>query len=132
MPSHQHTAATVLVVENDAMINMAAVDAIVDQGYLALSAASADEALIVLAAHPEIEVLFTDIKMPGSIDGLVLASATHRDHPLIDIVIASGSLRPTADEMPAGAAFLPKPYSAKQVADALHKVINQTSRLARL
>ena len=130
MPAHQHTALTVLIVEDDPMINMAAVDAIVDQGYLALSAANADDALVVLAAHPEIEVLFTDIKMPGSIDGLVLARLTHREHPLIDIVIASGNLRPPADEMPAGAAFLPKPYSAKQIADVLHKLMNQTTRLA--
>lgn len=130
MPTHQQTAPTVLVVEDDVLINMAAVDAIVDHGYLALSAANADEALLVLAAHPEVDVLFTDIKMPGSIDGLALAGVTRRDRPRIDIVIASGTLHPSRNEMPAGAAFLPKPYSAKQIADALRRLTDQTSRLA--
>ena len=128
MTAHQH-AATILVVEDDALINKAAVDAIREQGYLALSAANADEALLVIAAHWEIDVLFTDIKMPGSIDGLALAGVTRRDHPRIDIVIASGTLHPTGDEMPARATFLPKPYSPKQITDALRGLIDETARL---
>ena len=130
MPAHRQIAATVLVVEDDAMINLTTVDTIREQGYFVLSAADADEALLVLAAHPEVNVLFTDIKMPGSIDGLALAGLTRRDYPLIEIVIASGTLCPSRDEMPARATFLPKPYSVKQIAETLGALMTQTIRLA--
>ena len=118
--------ATVLVVEDDSMIRMGVITAVQDEGYLVLSAANADEALRVLDAHPDIDVLFTDIRMPGSMDGLALANRVHQSHPQMEIVIASGNLQPASDRMPLGARFLPKPYEILQIGDVLRDLIDQT------
>jgi len=118
--------ATVLVVEDDAMIRIETIGAIQDEGYLVLSADDADQALGALEAHPEVDVLFTDIRMPGSMDGLALANWVRRRHPQMEIVIASGNLQPAADRMPERAKFLAKPYSALQIGDILRAMIDQT------
>ncbi|MEO6395979.1 MAG: response regulator [Devosia sp.] len=129
MSGHKHPISTVLVVEDDVLINMAPVMSIRNRGYLVLSAANAGEAMLVLEVHSEIDVLFTDVKMPGSIDGLGLALAARSSHPHIEIVIASGTFRPTEQELPARAVFLPKPYSAEQIGDILRDLIDDAPRL---
>ena len=121
--------ATVLVVEDETMIKKGTVESVGEEGYLALSASDADEALLMLAAHPEIDVLFTDIRMPGSMDGLALANEVRSTYPKMQVVIASGNLRPATDRMPKGATFLPKPYSTLQIAAALHELIDQSRPL---
>jgi len=118
--------ATVLVVEDNAVVRMGILSAIQDEGYLALSACDADEALIKLSNHAEVDVLFTDIRMPGSMDGLALANRIRQSHPGMEIIIASGNLHPTADRMPSRALFLPKPYNALQIGAILRKLIDQT------
>ncbi len=126
MTSRPQGPATVLVVEDDVLIKLGAINAIEDEGYLTLWACDADEALLALGAHPEIDVLFTDIRMPGSMDGLALANVAARAHPQMAIIIASGNSRPTVGQMPAHAKFLSKPYSPVQVGDILRGVIDQT------
>ncbi len=70
------------------------------------------QALAILReASRSVELLFTDVKMPGSIDGMQLARLVTATWPSIPVLIASGHIRPTPDEMPARSRFLPKPYT---------------------
>lgn len=101
---------SVLVVEDEPMIRMDVVDLLEEAGYAVHDCGGADAALRVLALHPEISVLFTDVDMPGTMDGLGLARMVATLRPDVRIVVASGRLRPLADEIPGGGAFLAKPY----------------------
>jgi CheY-like chemotaxis protein len=111
--------AVVLVVEDDPLIRMDAVWIIEDAGYTVLEAASADEAISILETRFDITTIFTDVEMPGSMDGLKLAFAVRDRWPPVRIIIASGRIRPEANEMPRDALFLNKPYSQTQVAQAI-------------
>src|ERR1700712_1465027 len=99
MATGSQVPATVLVVEDDALTRLRAVRAVEAQGYLSLSAGDADEALVTLEAHGEIDVLFTDVAMPGSMDGMDLATEARRLHPGMEIIIASGGRHP-GERMP--------------------------------
>lgn len=109
----------VLVVEDDAFIRMDAVDIFETAGYRVLEAENADVALRLLEAHPEISVLFTDIEMPGSMDGMKLAAAVADRWPPVRIIVASGRVSPAAGELPPLARFLSKPYQPSQIQLAL-------------
>lgn len=109
----------VLVVEDDAFIRMDAVDIFETAGYRVLEAENADLALMLLETHPEITVLFTDIEMPGSMDGMKLAAAVADRWPPVRIIVASGRVSPAAGELPPLAHFLSKPYQPSQVQRAL-------------
>jgi CheY-like chemotaxis protein len=100
----------VLVVEDEPLIRMTAADLIADAGWHVLEAADATEALDVIAAHPEVTVLFTDVNMPGPVDGLRLAECVHRNHPHIELVVTSGRRNIIEDALPDDGTFLPKPY----------------------
>lgn len=115
----ESVAATILVVEDDALTRLCAVIAVEEAGYLSIVSENADEALVALGRYPQIGALFTDVRMPGSMNGLALAAETRRLWPRIGILVASGDANPRADELPAGAVFLRKPYSATQVESAL-------------
>lgn len=104
----------VLVVDDEPLIRMNAADMLADAGWTALEAADADEALEVLRAHPEVTVLFTDINMPGTMDGLDLARRVHQLRPDVHLVITSGKLRPGQGELPGAGRFLGKPYQERQ------------------
>lgn len=102
--------AIILVVEDDALISMWVEDALTDAGHTVRLAGNADHAMRFLESDESIEVVFTDIDMPGSMDGLDLAAVVHDKWPPLKIVIASGNHRPSKDEMPPDAMFLQKPY----------------------
>ncbi len=107
--------ATVLVVDDEPLVLMNAVEMIEDAGWSALEAANSAEALKVLGDHPQIDVLFTDINMPGDMDGLELAACVHKLRPHVHLVITSGK-RILADcTLPDDGTFLPKPYGYDQV-----------------
>lgn len=120
----RNTAATVLVVEDQVLIRNSAVQIVEDQGYLALQAGSGDEAMSVLRAHPEIDVLFTDVVMAGSLDGLGLAANTHTSYPKIAIVVTSGTADRTS-QLPEGATFICKPYAPDDLAAIFQRCIDQ-------
>ena len=109
------TQAAVLVVDDEALVRMYAVDVLRDAGHVVFEAASADEALDVLDEHEEIGVLFTDINMPGPLDGLDLARMVHARRPKIHIILTSGRLRPPAEAIPDDGRFLAKPYAGEAV-----------------
>jgi CheY-like chemotaxis protein len=101
----------VLVVEDEPLVRMTAVDELEEAGFHALEAANADVALAVLEAHSdEVQVLFTDVNMPGSMDEKALAEWVHQRWPHIRLLISSGYARPHPDEIPDCGHFVPKPY----------------------
>lgn len=112
-------ARTVLVVEDDPLVLISAVAKIEDAGQEVLEASNADAAIALLVAHPQIRVVFTDIEMPGSMDGLKLAAYV-RDHwPPVAIIVTSGRVLPDESLVPADGAFLAKPYRSEDLASHL-------------
>lgn len=113
-----------LVVEDDALIRMDAAAILEDAGYRVLEAGGSDEALAVLADHcTEIDVLFTDVDMPGSINGFGLAREAARFWPHMNILVASGRHTPAPGDMPDGAVFVNKPFSAEVVHGRLREIL---------
>src|ERR1700712_2988310 len=110
----------VLIVEDDELIRALAVDIVEEAGFLAVEAANADDAVTILETRSDIAVLFTDINMPGSIDGLKLAHAVRDRWPPIKIIITSGRIVLSEAEMPSGSIFLGKPYLSADVVGAIH------------
>lgn len=102
--------ATILIVEDELFVRMIGADALEQAGYRVLEAGTADEALRMLEQASDVKVLFTDIRMPGSMDGLALAAAVHRRWPGIRILVTSGDTRPSNDALPDDGRFLAKPY----------------------
>lgn len=114
MNLHRHI---VLVAEDQSLIRLDAVEILTAHGYEVMEADGADEALTILEAHArEIGILFTDIEMPGSVDGLELARQVGRGCPWISILIASGRKRPPSADMPDGSHFLSKAYDPRHMA----------------
>jgi two-component system, response regulator PdtaR len=109
----------VLIVEDEFLIRMDAVDMIRAAGFDVIEAANADEAILILEDRLDITVVFTDIHMPGSMDGLKLAAAIRGRWPPIRIVATSGRAKIGEDDLPSGSRFLPKPYNARQIVETL-------------
>jgi CheY-like chemotaxis protein len=118
----------VLVVEDDFLLRIDATDMIKSAGFEVIQAASADEAIAVLEARADIAVVFTDIQMPGSMDGLKLARAVRGRWPPIKIVATSGLSHIQEDDLPEGGRFLPKPYNAIQITGLLFEVTQGAGR----
>ena len=113
----------VLIVEDEFLLRMDAVDMIAAAGFEVLEAGNADEAIEILEARRDITVVFTDIQMPGSMDGLKLARAVRGRWPPIKIVATSGHLHVSETDLPEGGRFLAKPYSPKQVTGVLRELM---------
>ena len=109
----------VLIVEDEVMIRMGATALVEDLGCKFFEASSADEAIALLEQHPQITIVFTDIQMAGSMDGLELAAYARRRWPPLKFIIVSGNHVATAVEMPEGARFFPKPYNAAAIGEAI-------------
>src|SRR5438477_11149223 len=95
----------VLIVEDEMLLRMRAVDIVEDAGFTPLEAVNADDAMALLESRSDIELLFTDIQMPGSMNGLKLAHAVHERWPSIKIILVSGQVRPGESERPADSRF---------------------------
>src|ERR1700734_2024035 len=108
-------APAILVVEDEMLLRMRAVDMVEDAGFTPVEAVNADDALAILESRSDIELLFTDIQMPGSIDGLKLAHAVRERWPLIKIILVSGQLKLTDDDKPVDSRFFGKPIDVKQM-----------------
>ena len=109
----------ILIVEDELLLRMDSAEVIEKAGLEVIQAANADEAIAILTARPDIHVVFTDIQMPGSMDGLKLARFVRNRWPPIKIVATSGHVRVEDDDLPAGSVFLPKPYRGAEVVAAL-------------
>lgn len=107
----------VLIVEDEALIRMEAMALVEDLGYEFFEASNADEAIVLLEQHPQITIVFTDIRMAGSMNGLQLAAYARGRWPPLKFIIVSGIA--TAIEMPEGARFFHKPYNVAAIRDAI-------------
>lgn len=112
----------VLVVEDDYLIRKGAVAIIQDAGFQVVEADNADDALEILEADSNVHIVFTDIQMPGSIDGLKLAKFVRDRWPPIKIVATSGRLRVDSVDLPNGVVFVPKPYDPDQLVQTLREL----------
>ncbi|BAU92462.1 response regulator receiver protein [Methylorubrum populi] len=109
----------VLVVEDEPLLRMLATDILEDEGLTVLAAATAEEALSILESRGDITVLFTDINMPGKMDGLTLASHVAQRWPHIRLVVTSGRQGFTNDQLPDDGQFVQKPYRPRQLVCAI-------------
>lgn len=119
----ENTAKIVLIVEDEPIIRLMAISLAEDEGFTVYDAQDADEAIAILEDHPEIRIVFTDIHMAGTMDGLQLAAFAHDRWPPLRFLIVSGELRPASHEMPAGACFFSKPYDSAAIGRALHSLL---------
>ena len=109
----------ILVVEDEFLINVVTSDDLRSAGYEVMSAYNADEAIKILEHRSDIDTLFTDVDMPGSMNGLRLAAAVHDRWPPVHIIITSGKAAPARSQMPQGSRFIPKPWQVREVVGAL-------------
>jgi CheY-like chemotaxis protein len=110
--------ASILVVDDEALIRMSVMDIVEDAGFSAVEAANADEAIVMLERCPGITAVFTDINMPGGMDGLELTRVIRGRWPGIGLVVTSGRL---PAQLPAGVQFVAKPYTPGEIVTALQK-----------
>ena len=121
-PAYAARRPVVLIVEDDFLIRLHAAQIIEDAGFDVVEASNADQAIAFLEARSDITVLFTDIEMPGSMDGLKLAAAVKGRWPPIKIVATSGLVDVRWDDLPEGGRFLPKPYHPAQLTATLQEL----------
>jgi len=114
--------AVVLVVENDPLVRALAVDVLEEAGFEVIEASSADYAVIVLEKRPDVRVVFTDVEMPGKLDGIQLARIVQHRYQRAGVVVGSGRERPTPSELSPDAAFLAKPYAPATLVDAIRRL----------
>jgi len=111
----------VLVVEDEPLLLMMAAEIVEDAGFEAIIAHDADEAMLILGSRDDISVVFTDVRMPGSMDGIRFAAAVRDRWPPIKLIVVSGHITGES-ELPHGTHFYRKPYVAEQIATSLHEL----------
>ena len=112
----------ILVVEDEALIRDFVLEELQYAGFDVVVAANADEAIVILENQLDIRLVFTDIDMPGSMNGMKLAAAVRERWPPIHIIVTSGKGRP--GELPARALFIPKPYIGRNVVEVMRTFEN--------
>lgn len=112
----------VLVVDDEPVLLSLSMDVVDAAGLDAVGATNADEALRILESRTDIRIVFTDIRMPGSIDGIILARMISRRWPSVRMIVTSGGERPGLRTIPENARFFAKPYSTAQVIETLREL----------
>ena len=115
-----------LVVDDEPLILMDTSDIMANVGYHVIEARNADEAFEFLKRHSSLKLVFTDIQMPGEIDGVELAHHIANRWPAIKVIVASGAVRPAPGVLPENATFLNKPISVQLVHQTLKEYFGQT------
>ncbi len=113
----------VLVVEDSAVIRMGAIGLVLDAGYEALEATNADEAIRILESRSDIDLVFTDVQMPGTMDGIKLAHYIRDRWPPVKLMVASGKEIVEESSLPKGSRFFSKPYNDHAIADAMARLL---------
>ncbi|QIO55014.1 response regulator (plasmid) [Rhizobium leguminosarum bv. trifolii] len=111
--------AVALVVEDSEIIRMGAVDLVRSAGYEAFEASNADEAIRILESRVDIDLVFTDVQMPRTMDGIKLSHYIRDRWPPVKLIVASGKAILEESSLPEGSRFFPKPYSDHAIADAM-------------
>lgn len=119
MASSRSGPETVLVVEDEGLVRLDAAESLRDAGFAVLEATDAAEAMAIMLSGEDFDVLFTDINMPGEMDGLELARRVHDCRPNVRLLLTSGAIKPTRNQIPDDGAFIAKPYSPEAVTNAV-------------
>jgi CheY-like chemotaxis protein len=107
------------------LLRMRAVDTVEDAGYISVEAVDADQAVAILESRSDIALLFTDIQMPGSMDGLALAHSVHKRWPPIKIILVSGQLKLSGSDIPPDSRFFGKPLEANEMIAEMRDMIGR-------
>jgi CheY-like chemotaxis protein len=124
-------APVILVVDDDPFLRMLTVEFVNEAGFETLEACDADQAIAIMESNSKITVLFTDINMPGSMDGLKLAHVVSNRWPAVEILIASGHVRLQQADLPPNGRFLRKPYRAAAMIADLHSLVGHAAPLTQ-
>ena len=115
---------TVLLVEDETLVRMLGADVLEEAGFVVLEADGADEALVILDARDGVDLLFSDVDMPGSMDGLELARLVHQRWPAMRIVLTSGHHRLNESSLPDGGRFLRKPWTQTSMIEKVRSTLD--------
>jgi CheY-like chemotaxis protein len=118
-----HKGCAILIVEDSGLIRLDAVETAEREGFLVFEAGNADDAIAILEAHPEIRLVFTDIEMPGSMDGLKLAHYVSQRWPPIRLILVSGTTPYDRAALPEGGLFFAKPYRPVEITRAMRSLL---------
>lgn len=115
--------AVVLVVDDNALIRMGAIDLVETAGYEALEAEDADAAIRIMESRVDIDLVFTDVQMPGTMDGIKLAHYIRNRWPPVKLIVASGQAILEESSLPTGSHFFSKPYIDHAITDAMARLL---------
>lgn len=115
--------AVILVVEDSAIIRMSAVELVLLAGYEGLEAQNADEAIRILESRSDIDLVFTDVQMPGTMDGIKLSHYIRDRWPPVKLLVASGNAILEESSLPKGSRFFSKPYDDHAITDAMARLL---------
>ncbi len=115
--------AIVLLTEDEPLVRMFNADVLDEAEYRVIEAGNGEEALTLFEARPDIQVVVTDVEMPGSINGFELARRVTKQRPFVGVLIVSGRVRPTDEELPDDSLFLAKPYTPAELLHGVESVI---------
>jgi CheY-like chemotaxis protein len=113
----------VLVVEDEDLIRASALEMVEEAGFEAIAASNADEAIRILESRSDIRAVFTDVHMPGTMDGLRLARVVRNRWPPVALIVTSGHTNVQEADLPTGGRFLSKPYAAAHIGATLRQLI---------
>ncbi len=114
----------VLVVEDEVFVRLDIVDQLMDAGYDVVEAANAAEAIAILEKDDTIRLVFTDIDMPGSMDGLALAASVAKRWPPVRIIVTSGHRIVDIVDLPDGSMFFSKPYRGNEIIKSMQEMLS--------
>ncbi|WP_262027089.1 response regulator [Microvirga sp. Mcv34] len=113
----------ILLVEDEPLLRFFVSDVLEEAGFEVIETGNAEEALTWLEVRDDVRVIFTDIQMPGSLNGLDLISCAHQRWPEVLVLVVSGGIRPSAAELPEGGRFVAKPYEESLVLGHLREMV---------
>ena len=115
--------AVVLIVDDEPLIRFTTLDRLEEVGHVVLEAGNADEAMVLFRNRSDIDIVFTDVNMAGSMDGLQLARRIRAVRPNVGIIITSGVVYLDPMLLPANTVFLPKPYQHDRLLSSIHELM---------
>ncbi len=119
--------AVVLVVDDSALIRMAAVDLVQSAGYEVLEAQDADAAILILESRDDIDLVFTDVQMPGTMDGIKLSHYIRNRWPPVKLIVTSGMAFVEESSLPTGSQYFAKPYTDTAITNAMARLLADDS-----
>jgi two-component system, response regulator PdtaR len=126
--SRPPTQPVVLIVDDEELLRLHAADLLEEEGFAVIETPNAEAALQVLESRPDVRLLFTDIQMPGPLDGMDLARQVHERWPHVLLIVTSGRVKPCTDEIPDHGRFVAKPYRAEDLVEQVKNLVkNQNS-----